>query len=68
MASNEIRFVDEVFGMNGLIAESEVGEGEAARLLGVVFEITLSILVGVVAEDLDAVLGFAPTVPSPPNP
>ena len=56
VASHEIRLVDEVLGMDGLIAETQVRQREAARLLGVVFEIALRVLVGVVADDLDAVL------------
>ncbi len=40
----------------GVIAEAQVADGHAAGLLGVVLEVGLDVLVGVVADDLDGVL------------
>ena len=56
VAGDEVRRVDEVFALNGRLAESEVGNGDAARLLGVIEEVRLRIHIGVVADDLDGVL------------
>ena len=56
VAGDEIRRVDEVGGLNGRLAESQVRDGDAARLLGVVEEISLRVHIGVVADDLDGVL------------
>ena len=39
-----------------MIAEAQVADGHAAGLLGVVLEVRLNVLVGVVADDLDGVL------------
>ncbi len=55
-ALNEVCGVDEVFRLYGRIAETEVGNRDAARLLGVVEEVRLRVLVGVVADNLDGVL------------
>ena len=41
---------------DGLVAETQVGNGYAARFLGVVGEVALRVLIGVVADNLDAVL------------
>ena len=40
----------------GLIAEAQMADGDAAGLLGVILEVGLDILVGMVADDLDGVL------------
>ena len=56
VARHEVRLIDEVGAADGLVAEAQVGDGYAARLLGVVGEVALRVLVGVVADDLDAVL------------
>ena len=40
----------------GLVAEAQVADGDAAGLLGVILEVCLNVLVGVVADDLDGVL------------
>ena len=56
VAGDEVRLVDQVCALDGLVAESQVRDGDAARLLGVVGEVSLSVLFGVVADDLDRVL------------
>ena len=56
MAGNEVSLIDEVGGLDGSLAESQVRNGNAAGLLGVISEICLSEEVGVVADDLDGVL------------
>ncbi len=56
VAGHEVGFIDIVGGPDGLVAEAQVADGHAAGLLGVVLEVRLDILVGVVADDLDGVL------------
>ena len=56
VAGHEVGLVDIVGGPDGLIAEAQVADGDAAGLLGVVLEVGLHVLVGVVADDLDGVL------------
>ena len=56
VAGNEVGLVDVVRALDGLVAEAEVRDGHAAGLLGVVLEVGLHILVGMVADDLDGVL------------
>ena len=56
VASHEVRRIDLVGGVDGLVAEAEVRAGETTRLLGVVGEVGLAVLVGVVADDLHGVL------------
>lgn len=56
VASEEVGVVDEVRALDRLIAETQVRNGDAAGFLAVVAEITLSVFVGVVADDFDAVL------------
>ena len=56
MAGDEVGLVDVVRALDGLVAEAEVRDGHAAGLLGVVLEVGLHILVGMVADDLDGVL------------
>ena len=55
-ASDEVRRVYKVRRLNGSLTETEVRNGYAARLLGVVEEITLSVHIGVIADDLYRVL------------
>ena len=56
MTSNEICLVDEVCGLDRCLTESEVRNRYAAGLLGVICEVSLSIQVGMVTDDLDGVL------------
>ena len=56
MAGHEIRLIDVVRGADGLVAEAQVADGDAARLLRIVLEVRLDILIGVVADNLGAVL------------
>ena len=56
MACNEVCLVDVVRALDLLVAEAQVADGDAAGLLGVVLEVSLNVLVGVVADDLDGVL------------
>ena len=56
MACNEVCLVYVVRTLDGLVAKAQVRDGNAAGLLGVVLEVSLNILVGVVADDLDGVL------------
>ena len=56
MAGNEVGLVDVVRALDGLVAEAQVADGDAAGLLRVVLEVGLDILVGMVADDLDGVL------------
>ncbi len=56
MAGHEVGLGDVVRGADRGIAEAQVRNGHAASLLGVVLEVRLDVLVGVVADDLDGVL------------
>ena len=56
VAGHEVSLVDIVGGTDGLVAEAQVADGHAAGLLGVILEVRLNILVGMVADDLDGVL------------
>ena len=56
VAGDEVSLVDIVGGLDGAVAEAQVGDGYAAGLLGVILEVGLNLLVGVVADDFDAVL------------
>ena len=56
VAGGEVGRVDLVRGLDRRLAKAQVGNGQAAGLLGVVGEIRLSVHVGVVADDLDGVL------------
>ena len=53
MASDKVRLVDKICTADGLVRETQVGYGYAARFLGVVCEVCLRVLVGVVAYYLD---------------
>ncbi len=56
VAGHEVSLVDVVGAADGLVAEAQVADGHAAGLLGVILEVRLDILVGVVADDLGGVL------------
>ena len=56
VAGNEVGLVDVVRALDGLVAEAQMADGDAAGLLGVVLEVGLHILVGMVADDLNGVL------------
>ena len=56
VASHEVGCRHEVSGADGFVTETEVRAGEAARLLGVVGEVSLAILVGGLTDNLDRVL------------
>ncbi len=56
MAGDEVRVGAEIRAADRRGAEAQVGGGEAARLLRVVFEVALRVVVRVGADDLDRVL------------
>ncbi len=56
VAGDEVGLVDVVRTLDGLVAEAQMADGDAAGLLGVILEVGLDILVGMVADDLDGVL------------
>ena len=56
MAGDKVSRIDEVGALNGLLAETQMGYGKAAGLLGVVCEVALCVHVGVIAYDLYGVL------------
>ena len=56
VAGHKVRRADQVRGADRVLAEAQVGLGQAARLLGVVDEIRLTVQIGGVADDLDRVL------------
>ena len=56
MAGNEVSLGDVVRRLDGLIAETQVRNGNAAGLLGVILEVCLDVLIGMVTDDLDGVL------------
>jgi len=56
VASHEVSLVHVVGALDGLVAETQVGNGHTAGLLGVVLEVSLYVLAGVVTDDLDGVL------------
>ena len=56
MAGDEVGLVDVIRALDGLVTEAQMADGDAAGLLGVVLEVGLHILVGMVADDLDRVL------------
>ena len=55
MACNKVCFVDEVGRFDRRFAETQVGNGQAARFLRVIVEVSLYVHIGVVADDLDGV-------------
>ena len=56
VAGHEVGLVDIVRRTDGLVAKAQMADGDAAGLLGVVLEVGLHVLVGMVADDLDGVL------------
>ena len=56
VAGNKVGLVYVIGALYRLIAETQVRNGNTAGLLGVVLEVCLYELVGVVADDLDGVL------------
>ena len=56
VAGDKVGLVDVVRTLDGLVAEAQMADGDAAGLLGVILEVGLDILVGMVADDLDGVL------------
>ena len=56
MARHKVGLVDVVGAPDRRVAEAQMADGYAARFLGVVLEVRLNILVGVVADNLDGVL------------
>ncbi|KAF5044330.1 hypothetical protein DSECCO2_492900 [anaerobic digester metagenome] len=56
VAGDVVGGVDQIGGLDGLLAETQVGHGDAAGLLGIVGEVALGVHVGVVADDLDGFL------------
>ena len=56
VASHEVRRVNQVCAAYWRVTEAEVRAGEAARLLRVIREVSLAVLVGVVADDFHGVL------------
>ena len=56
VAGHKVSLVDVVGRADGLVAEAQVADGHAAGLFRVVLEVRLDVLVGVVADDLGAVL------------
>ena len=56
MAGDEIGLRYQVSGVNGLRAEAQVRNRHRAGFLGVINEISLRVVVGVLADDLDGIL------------
>ena len=56
VAGNVVGLVHQVGGVDGRLAEAQVGYRKAAGLLGVVSEVGLSVEIGVVPDDLDGLL------------
>ena len=56
VASNEVGLVDEVGRSDGSVTKPQMGDGDAAGLLGVIVKVSLYVHVGVVTDDLNRVL------------
>ncbi len=56
VAGDEVGLVDQIGRADGLRAEAQVADGDHPGLLGVVDEVALGVVVGVLADDLDGVL------------
>ncbi len=56
MACHEVRFVNQICGLDRFLAETQVRHGHTAGLLGIIIKVCLCIHIGVVADDLDGVL------------
>ena len=66
VAGNEIRCLDLIGALDFFRPKAQVGNRDAAGLLGVVGKVCLYIGVRVVSDNFDC--GLAPTVPSEPSP
>ena len=55
VAGHEVSTADQIGGTDLLFAEAQMGDRQAASLLGVVIKVSLGIHIGVVADDLDGV-------------
>ena len=56
VAGNVISLLNEVFGLNGVLADTDVGDGETARLVGIVDGVGLSVEVGVLDNHLHSIV------------
>ena len=56
MAGHKIRLINVVRSADGLVAKAQVADGDTAGLLRIVLEVRLDILIGVVTNNLGAVL------------
>ena len=56
MTCNKVCFVDQVGGFDRFLSETQVRHRYTAGLLGVIIEVSLSVHVCVVTDDLDGVL------------
>ena len=56
VACHKVCLVDQISGFDLRLAETQMRNGDTAGFLGVIIEICLYILVGVIADDLDGVL------------
>ena len=56
VASYEVRCIYQVSGADRCVTETQVRTSETARLLGVVREVCLAVLVGIVTDNLHGVL------------
>ena len=56
MAGDEVSLVDVVGRLDGIVTETQMRNGHATGLLGVILEVSLNVLAGMVADDLDGVL------------
>ena len=56
MAGDEVCFRNQVAGTDRLRSEAQMRDGHRAGFLGVVNEISLRVVVGVLADDLDGIL------------
>ena len=56
VASHEVRLVDIVRALDRVIAKTQMGNGDTAGLFGIILEVCLNILVGVVTDNLGGVL------------
>ena len=56
MASHKVRLVDVIWASDRFVAETQVGDRNAARLLRVILEVCLDVFIRMVADDLRRVL------------
>ena len=55
VAGHEIRFMDQICGLNGLFTKSQMRHGHTAGLLGIIIKICLGIHICVITDDLNGV-------------